>query len=95
MESIEGQEDDNKETESEGESDSDAESVDNDSDLESEESVEEASTSGEQKEILEGSKNKLQTKEQIANKEAAKLELPYTFAGKKTAFCAGWIKCLL
>ncbi|KAJ6668477.1 hypothetical protein lerEdw1_011959 [Lerista edwardsae] len=85
MESIEGQEDDNGETESEGESDSNAETVDNHSDLESEEeNVEEASTSGEQKETLERSKNKLQTKEQLAKKEAAKLELPYTFAAPES-----------
>ncbi|XP_066488920.1 nucleolar protein 14 [Tiliqua scincoides] len=85
MESEEREEDDSEEMESEEESNSESDSVDNHSDIESEEEgVEEASASGEQKEQTEGNKNKSQIKEQQAKREAAKLELPYTFAAPES-----------
>lgn len=79
-EKMEGEEGDGEEMESEEGSDSDGESVDNHSDIESEEEedVELPSASEEQKEGSEGSKKSQINKQ--AKKEAAKLELPYTFA---------------
>lgn len=84
-----GRENDSEEDKSEEESESEADAVDSHSDLESDDgSMEKTSAGEEQKKINEGSKNKLQSKEQNAKKKAASLELPYTFAGKRKSSCS-------
>ncbi|XP_077157719.1 nucleolar protein 14 [Paroedura picta] len=72
-------EDDSEEEESEEDSaDSEANAIDDHSDLESDDGhMGENSAGEEQKKRHEGNKNKLQSKEQNAKKEAASLELPH------------------
>lgn len=62
-----------------------ADDIDSPSDVETEEEVMEVATAtGEQKRgRREGSKNEFHMKKQDAKREAAKLEVPYLFAGRK------------